>query len=226
MLQYIKLKVMEDKSMKTTIITLFLFSTIFMAGCNNNYINTNTSESYIDQLFADLKDGNFELLNLNEDMLHNLVPENEEDNYFDDSFLYVIKDSIKNLEYNIISSYEENNRAAVTTEITIANLEHIFELTLLETIQLVLNEEQYIHSVSHGLLTEILLETYESGVAGTVTNIVNINLIKTDGQWSLENNNNHYFINAITGNLYGLLSGLDQFINILDDSLDLDIRGN
>lgn len=212
--------------MKTTIITLFLFSTIFMAGCNNNYINTNTSESYIDQLFADLKDGNFELLNLNEDMLHNLVPENEEDNYFDDSFLYVIKDSIKNLEYNIISSYEENNRAAVTTEITIANLEHIFELTLLETIQLVLNEEQYIHSVSHGLLTEILLETYESGVAGTVTNIVNINLIKTDGQWSLENNNNHYFINAITGNLYGLLSGLDQFINILDDSLDLDIRGN
>lgn len=200
--------------MKLILTALLSFSALFMVGCSvsNNEI---TPEDYVNQLFSRLQEGNFDELNLEEDIM------NELNNDVNHTFIYILEDSIKNLEYDIISSTTEGNNATVSTEITTTNLEYTFELALTAALQeiysSILSDEIEVEELDESMIDTIFLETYNSGEAGVITNIVNINLMQTNNEWMLTEDNND-FINAISGNLYNLYLGMYDIIDMLDEN--------
>lgn len=204
--------------MKAILTAIFSFSVLFMVGCSSN--NETLPEDYVNQLFSQLQQGDFDELSLSEDIMEEL------DNDDNDTFIYILEDSLKNIEYNIISTTTEGNNATVTTEITTANLEYTFELAIFAALEEIINsifsEDVDIEELDESIIDTIFLDTYNSGEAGTVTNIVHINLLQTGNEWSLTEDNNEFY-NAISGNLYNLYLGMYDFTDMFDEnSIDLD----
>lgn len=107
----------------------------------------------------------------------------------------------ENMRYTVGEEKISGSTAAVAVEITVIDIKTVFSQYLAEA---------FTHAADENWDPdgEAMLGMMASPDAPTVTKNVTVNMVKTDGEWVIDENGNDDFLDAISGGLLSYLSGL------------------
>lgn len=123
----------------------------------------------------------------------------------DSEFNSAMKKAYEKITYKIVNSTIDGNTAQVETEITAPDLKIIMMEIIQQAMPLAFASafsENSDNDSMDELMNTILIDKLKSEDLPMVTNTVKINLVKENGEWLIEMDDN--LVNALTGNLYAL----------------------
>lgn len=180
-------------------------------------INTTTPEDYVTQLFEDLRENNYRMLDLDLDdiMEFRRLPISEP-----------IEDSLANIQYEILGSTETNNLSQVDVTITATALGKAFDEALRNFLEEYTNMDfGFTERSRYVLFGELFLEAYNNNQDETVTNTVTIYLEREleglNYTWDLSDYNG-YFADAVLGGLLTSMSVISERPFNPNNELELD----
>lgn len=191
-------------------VLLCVFFVTSLAGCGGSTPDEALSE-YLDTLKAfDIEameeDGDAIVKSLNElDSSLNLEKGKSKE---------LFKQILSNLSYEIISTDEKEDNATVKVKITNKDLSKAFDGIFKDVLKYALSNP----NASEKDMTEFLSKKFTASIEKalktdkTVTNEINVNLQKEDGEWVVKDEDKD-FDNAIFGNLYKAFDNFEKELN-------------
>lgn len=105
----------------------------------------------------------------------------------------------ENMKYTVGEEKISGDTATVALEITVVDMQAVFTKYLSEAMAH-MGEEDW---DADG---KVMLDILAAADAPTTTKNVTVNMVKTDGSWTVAEENNDDFLNAVSGGLFGYLN--------------------
>ena len=109
----------------------------------------------------------------------------------------------ENMKYTVGEEKISGDTAAVALEITVVDMQAVFTKYLTEAVA-------HMGEDNWDADGKVMLDMLAASDAPTATQNVTVNMIKTDGNWTIAEENNDDFLNAVSGGLFGYLSGVES----------------
>lgn len=177
----------NSKSMLSMLLTFVLM--LSLTGCGEG----RKAENAVDQMFVAFKSLDFEEMPkyVNLEDVNKIVSERDEKGEVPERVRMIAEKLSENLSYEIISSEKiDKNKALVKTKITAIDMEPVLTELWAKMVELAFSSafsEDRLRGVdADKKMEEMLLECLSKSELSTVTNEVNIQVVKTKRVWKIE----------------------------------------